>query len=145
MHRDPREVKLTDEEARYLTEGDENTTTKPPTFAEWGHLFTHRDDVGDDRRLLRNRYTLWLYTGWLPFYLEHERHMSVAKVGVVAAIPYLFGCLGAVTGGWLCDLLTRRGLGADERAQGADVFIALRHICMYGRTVVFARIEHSGD
>ncbi len=54
-------------------------------------------------------YTLWLYTGWLPYYLEHERHMSVAKVGVVAAIPYFFGCVGAVVGGWLCDFLTRRG------------------------------------
>ena len=54
-------------------------------------------------------YTLWLYTGWLPYYLEHERHMSVARVGIVAAIPYFFGCLGAVVGGWLCDFLTRRG------------------------------------
>ncbi|MBV8817595.1 MAG: hypothetical protein JO022_04505, partial [Acidobacteriaceae bacterium] len=54
-------------------------------------------------------YTLWLFTGWLPYYLEHERHMSVAKVGILAAIPYFFGCVGAVTGGWLCDLLTRRG------------------------------------
>ena len=54
-------------------------------------------------------YTLWLYTGWLPYYLEHERHMTVEQVGVVAAIPYFFGCVGAVTGGWLCDFLTRRG------------------------------------
>lgn len=55
-------------------------------------------------------YTLWPYTGWLPYYLEHERHMSVARVGIVAAIPYFFGCVGAVVGGWLCDFLTRRGL-----------------------------------
>jgi nitrate/nitrite transporter NarK len=53
-------------------------------------------------------YTLWLYTGWLPYYLEHERHMSVSRVGIVAAIPYFFGCVGAVVGGWLCDFLTRR-------------------------------------
>jgi cyanate permease len=30
-------------------------------------------------------------------------------VGIVAAIPYFCGCVGAVTGGWLCDFLTRRG------------------------------------
>ena len=54
-------------------------------------------------------YTLWLYTGWLPYYLEHERHMSIARVGIVAAIPYFFGCVGAIVGGWLCDFLTRRG------------------------------------
>jgi sugar phosphate permease len=54
-------------------------------------------------------YTLWMYTGWLPYYLEHERHMSIARVGIVAAIPYFFGCVGAVLGGWLCDFLTRAG------------------------------------
>jgi MFS family permease len=35
--------------------------------------------------------------------------MTIAQVGMVGAIPYFFGCVGAVTGGWLCDLLTRRG------------------------------------
>jgi MFS family permease len=45
----------------------------------------------------------------LPYYLEHERHMTIARVGIVAAIPYFFGCVGAVVGGWLCDFLTRRG------------------------------------
>ena len=36
-------------------------------------------------------YTLWLYVSWLPFYLEHERHMSIAEGGVVASIPFFFG------------------------------------------------------
>ncbi len=109
VHRDPREVELTPGEIRYLTEGDENTTTRPPTLAEWRHLFGHRTTWGMIAGFFGTIYTLWLYTGWLPFYLEHERHMSIAKVGVVAAIPYFFGCVGAIAGGWLCDYLTRRG------------------------------------
>lgn len=109
VHRDPAEVALTAEEQRYLTEGDENTAAQPPTFAEWRQLFVHRTTWGMIAGFFGTVYTLWLYTSWLPYYLEHERHMSIAKVGVVAAIPYFFGCLGAVTGGWLCDLLTRRG------------------------------------
>ena len=109
IHRDPAEVALTDDERRYLTEGDTNTTSRTPTFAEWRQLFTHRTTWGMIAGFFGTVYTLWLYTGWLPYYLEHERHMSVAKVGVVGAIPYFFGCLGAVTGGWLCDWLTRRG------------------------------------
>ncbi|HXJ41523.1 MAG TPA: MFS transporter, partial [Bryobacteraceae bacterium] len=94
---------------RYLTEGDENATSRPPSFAEWRRLFAHRTTWGMIAGFFGTIYTLWLYTGWLPYYLEHERHMSVAKVGVVAAIPYFFGCVGAVVGGWLCDFLTRRG------------------------------------
>lgn len=109
IHRDPSDVSLTNDEANYLTEGDENTTTRPPSFAEWRQLFAHRTTWGMIAGFFGTVYTLWLYTGWLPYYLEHERHMTVAKVGVVAAIPYFFGCVGAVTGGWLCDFLTRRG------------------------------------
>lgn len=109
IHRDPRDVSLTPEERHYLTEGDENTTSKPPSFAEWGHLFAHRTTWGMIAGFFGNIYTLWVFTGWLPYYLEHERHMSIARVGVVGAIPYFFGCVGAVVGGWLCDFLTRRG------------------------------------
>jgi MFS family permease len=109
IHRDPSEVRLTPDELRYLTEGDENTTSRPPSFAEWKQLFAHRTTWGMIAGFFGTIYTLWLYTGWLPYYLEHERHMSVARVGIVAAIPYFFGCVGAVVGGWLCDFLTRRG------------------------------------
>lgn len=109
VHRDPSEVQLTAEEVHYLTEGDENTTSRPPSFAEWRKLFAHRTTWGMIAGFFGTIYTLWLYTGWLPYYLENERHMSVAKVGIVAAIPYFFGCVGAVTGGWLCDFLTRQG------------------------------------
>ena len=109
IHRDPAEVELTSDEVRYLTEGDENVDRRPPSFAEWGQLFRHRTTWGMIAGFFGTIYTLWLYTGWLPYYLEHERHMTVAKVGIVGAIPYFFGCLGAVVGGWLCDYLTRRG------------------------------------
>ncbi|MBS1855007.1 MAG: MFS transporter [Acidobacteria bacterium] len=109
IHRDPAEVDLTPGEIRYLTEGDENTSSRPPTLAEWKHLFGHRTTWGMIAGFFGTIYILWLYTGWLPYYLEHERHMSIARVGVVAAIPYFFGCVGAVVGGWLCDFLTRRG------------------------------------
>lgn len=109
IHRDPSEVRLTPDEIRYLTEGDENATSRRPSFSEWRRLFASRTTWGMIAGFFGTMYTLWLYTGWLPYYLEHERHMSVARVGVVAAIPYFFGCLGAVTGGWLCDFLTRRG------------------------------------
>jgi MFS family permease len=109
VHRDPAEVDLTPSEIQYLTENDENRSTRKPSFAEWSHLFKHRTTWGMIAGFFGNMYTLWLYTGWLPFYLEHERHMSVARVGVLAAIPFFFGCVGAVVGGWLCDFLTRRG------------------------------------
>ena len=46
IHRDPSEVRLTPDELRYLTEGDENATSRPPSFAEWRQLFAHRTTWG---------------------------------------------------------------------------------------------------
>jgi MFS family permease len=110
VHRDPSEVNLTREEILYLTDEDENSTTRRPSFADWRQLFAHRTTWGMIAGFFGTIYTLWLYTSWLPFYLEHERHLSVAQVGVLASIPFFFGCVGGIAGGWLCDFLTRHGM-----------------------------------
>ena len=109
VHRDPAEVALTPNEKRYLTEGDENRSERKPSFADWRGLFRHRTTWGMIAGFFGTVYSVWLYASWLPFYLEHERHLSVARAGVLGSIPFFFGFLGAITGGWLCDLLTRRG------------------------------------
>jgi sugar phosphate permease len=57
-------------------------------------------------------YMNWFYAAWLPGYLEMARHLSVPKTGWAAAIPYLFGFAGSLTGGWACDRLARAGLSA---------------------------------
>ena len=57
-------------------------------------------------------YMNWFYAAWLPGYLETARHVSISKTGWLAAIPYVFGVIGSLTGGWLCDRLARGGLSA---------------------------------
>lgn len=49
------------------------------------------------------------YNALLPGYLEMERHISVSKTRWVAAIPFLFGVVGSILGGQLCDVLVKRG------------------------------------
>ena len=55
-------------------------------------------------------YMTWLYTAWLPGYLEIERHFTLGKTGWVAAIPFAFGVAGGVLGGRVVDMLVRRGV-----------------------------------
>jgi MFS family permease len=55
-------------------------------------------------------YLNWFYAAWLPTYLESARRLSVPQTGWAAAIPFLFGFLGSLAGGWVCDALRRRGL-----------------------------------
>ena len=46
---------------------------------------------------------------WLPEYLRTERGFTLAMVGRAAWVPFLFGDLGYLLGGWLSSHLVRRG------------------------------------
>jgi MFS transporter, ACS family, L-galactonate transporter len=55
-------------------------------------------------------YTVWLYVAWLPGYLETQRHLSLSRSGLVAAVPFLAGALGMYASGFLSDWLARTGV-----------------------------------
>ena len=47
------------------------------TFGEWKQLFRFRTTWGMIGGYFGTIYITWIYTAWLPGYLEIERHMSV--------------------------------------------------------------------
>lgn len=49
------------------------------------------------------------YLLWTPEYLVRVRHLSVAEIGVFAWVPFLFGDLGSIGGGWMSGFLIRQG------------------------------------
>ncbi len=55
-------------------------------------------------------YTNWLYTAWLPGYLQTARHLSLARTGWVAAIPFLAGAAGMISSGALADRVGSAGV-----------------------------------
>jgi sugar phosphate permease len=72
----------------------------------------------DQRRSLRSllgRKRVWLlalvyfahniaysgYLGWMPSYLALAHHIELKSLGPIASIPYVFGFLGMLAGGWL--------------------------------------------
>jgi MFS family permease len=52
----------------------------------------------------------WFYAAWLPSYLQSAHHFTLAQTGWAASVPYLFGFLGSLAGGWACDRLAAAGL-----------------------------------
>ena len=73
-------------------------------------------------RLLRSRMLVGVYVAqycintltyffitWFPVYLVKERHMTILKAGVVAAVPAVCGFAGGVLGGVVSDAMLRRG------------------------------------
>ena len=55
-------------------------------------------------------YTVWLYMSWMPNYLEAEHHVSVAKTGMIAVIPFSCGAVGMLLSGIIADFLIRNGI-----------------------------------
>src|SRR5271165_853120 len=53
------------------------------------------------------------YLFWTPEYLVRVRHLSVAQIGLFAWVPFLFGDLGSIGGGWTSGFLMRRGFTLD--------------------------------
>lgn len=47
--------------------------------------------------------TFWGFNSWLPSYLMEARGLSLTKTGFLAAIPFLFGTVGTLAGGWASD------------------------------------------
>jgi ACS family hexuronate transporter-like MFS transporter len=50
------------------------------------------------------------YWFWMPTYLYHSRGLSLRMIGWFAWIPYLFGDVGSIGGGFFAGLLMRRGM-----------------------------------
>src|SRR6195952_1394429 len=74
------------------------------------------------RQLLSNRMLLGIYIGqycittltyfflpWFPVYLVKERGLSILQAGFAAVLPALCGFVGGILGGWISDLLLKRG------------------------------------
>jgi sugar phosphate permease len=110
IYRNPGELALTAQENTYRTQGDPPGQRTKVTFAEWKLLFRFRTTWGMIFGYFGCIYLTWIYTAWLPGYLEIERHMSVKYTGWAAAVPFACGVVGGVVGGYIADMLVRRGV-----------------------------------
>jgi sugar phosphate permease len=110
LYRNPGDVTLTAEENAYRTQGDPPGQRTKVTFRDWSLLFRFRTTWGMIFGYFGCIYLTWIYTAWLPGYLEIERHMSVKYTGWAAAVPFACGVVGGVLGGYIADILVRRGV-----------------------------------
>ena len=110
LYRNPAQTGLTEDEKRYLADSETPAPRQPITLREWAHLFRFRTTWGMIFGFSGTVYLLWIYNAWLPSYLQMERHFTIAKTGWVAAIPFVFGIFGSLSGGHLCDYLVRSGV-----------------------------------
>ncbi len=112
VYRDLDSETLTEMDRHYLYHEGVVPEAHPVHATAWGKLFSFQSTWGLVLGFFGNVYIGWLFAAWLPGYLEQQRHMSIAKTGFVASVPFLFGLVGSILGGYLADRLTARGMTA---------------------------------
>lgn len=97
---------ITAAERAYIQDGQEVTDEPAPTNAELLKLRATWALMGC-RMLVGPVVQFYIY--WLPEYLYRQRGLSLKEIGLFAWVPFLFGDIGSIAGGWLAGWLIRRG------------------------------------
>jgi MFS transporter, ACS family, L-galactonate transporter len=109
-------------------------------LAELGQLFRQRTLWGMMLGFSGVNYTAWLYLAWLPGYLQAAHHLSLAKTGWIAAIPFLMGSAGMLVNGILADRLVRRG---SDPLRSRKLLIVAGMICSAACTLLVTKASSS--
>ncbi len=126
--------RLTAAERTYILEGREASAGAPPSNAELLRL-PHTWALMLCRLLAGPVVQFYIY--WLPEYLYRERGLSLKAIGLFAWVPFLFGDIGSIAGGWVAGRLIRAGLSVTQTRRITMLFGA--SCCLLSFAVVSAR------
>jgi MFS family permease len=76
----------------------------------WTALFKDRNTWGAFLGFMGVIYMIWLNLTWLPGYFEREHGLDLYRTAWVVSLAYLFGAVGTIVSGKVCDWLVARGM-----------------------------------
>ncbi|MBW3504701.1 MFS transporter [Pseudomonas sp. NKUCC02_KPG] len=102
-----------EERERLLALQPQSAPTVRPTIKEqlraWTELFRHKTTWGAVLGFMGVIYMLWLHLTWLPGYFEREHGLTLYQTAWVVSLAYVFGALGTIVAGRICDRLVKNG------------------------------------
>lgn len=97
--------------------GTVNTSATGGRHARW-HVDWNRNLLGVCLGFFCLDYYWYLIVTWLPDYLITSRHLALMRAGLYAALPYLVYGVCQLSGGWISDVLIRRGCHPTRTRKG---------------------------
>jgi ACS family hexuronate transporter-like MFS transporter len=114
FHTPSEHPRLSERERAYIAAGQVEPGDAPTGARRpWLSLFTHRQVWAVIAARFFTDPIWWFLISWLPNYLKSARGFSLALIGLLAWIPFLFADLGNLAGGAASSLLIRRGWSVD--------------------------------
>jgi MFS transporter, ACS family, D-galactonate transporter len=116
-------------ERRYIEENSRRRTrTDVPQEASWGELLTNRNVLGLGLGHATLLFNLYFFITWLPTYLIQQHHMTMIHTGIYGSIPWIFGLVGTLSGGFASDWLIKQGwplMRARKAFLGAGMILSM--------------------
>ena len=101
--------KLSDEERRYIAEGQEKHLQSDGTRPSMLHILGQRNFWGIAIPRFLADPTWGTLSFWMPLYLSSVRHMDLKHIAMFAWMPFLAADLGCFFGGLIAMTLQKRG------------------------------------
>jgi D-galactonate transporter len=96
-------------EVAYIEEGQTETKNLPTEKISPVQFLKYRSVWPMLYGLFAHCYFTYLMMTWLPTYLVAEKEMTLLKAGFFTMIPWIMSFLGNILGGFLSDILIKRG------------------------------------
>jgi ACS family hexuronate transporter-like MFS transporter len=109
-----RHPKITKRELDFIHAGQGADEQAGAPRRKWLSLFRHRQVWAVIAARFLTDPIWWFLVSWLPNYLKSERGFSLALIGLLAWIPFLFADIGTLSGGAVSSLLIKRGWTVDR-------------------------------
>jgi ACS family glucarate transporter-like MFS transporter len=88
----------------------ERTSTRSKAAVPWKQLLTNRCTLSLMAVKFCQDYIFIVFVTWVPGYLVLERHFTILKMGIYAAIPWIVGFVSQPAMGHFSDWLVRKGV-----------------------------------
>ncbi len=99
---------ITKEELEYIREENLKKDQAVKARIRWIDLFRYKQTWGLLLAKFISDPVWWFYLFWLPKYLAEQRGFTIAQIGMLAWVPYLFADLGSILGGFASGYLIKR-------------------------------------
>jgi len=130
----PSEMKgITDEERNYI-EANRRFTPHKQIFP-WKIVFKNRSLRALVASFFCSQWGLYFFIAWMPIYLQEGRHFSENDMKMITFSVFIFGIVGALSAGFLSDLLVKR-----KGLRWGRTFVGMLALGMLGLTFFIAAV-----